>query len=246
MQGFEPNFPNWKVDSSNLNMDDFELLSQLFEETVNLSTYMLFEIIGTNSLVKLFVKPFLNCIFYFADPIEICKVFLQFIAIWSHILGPIIIAYVWLIRNWLQLQRVPLKSVWLCHAHHRNHRNPNRNTIIDADWSDRDAVAADIWKLSVEFSLFLMNPLPAWFAFRITIKSKSCSLKCAIPLTSCHKLTYFTLECFEHFKPEDSVNPNNFLVLIRYLLMTDVSTLQFQLSSKLGLKISHCTLWLSF
>ena len=66
-----------------------------------------------NLLMDAFIEPLNDCIFNFADTLQVREVLLKFIAIRRHAFQSVIVANVFLVWQLLEEDRLPLNSAWV-------------------------------------------------------------------------------------------------------------------------------------
>ena len=106
------------------------------------------------------VEPLDHSVFHFADALQICEVLLEFVPIGRHALQSIVVSDILLIRQLLEVARLPLDAVAVEHAHERHDRDRDLDKVLRADRGHRDRVGAEVGG-RVELSLLLVDPLPA-------------------------------------------------------------------------------------
>ena len=89
-------FPDGEIDSTDLNLDGVELLLKHCQEIIDMAYQMVLETLLADLLMHTLIEPFNDCVFNFADALQVGEVFLEFVAIWGHAFESIIVSDVFL------------------------------------------------------------------------------------------------------------------------------------------------------
>jgi len=110
-------FPDRKVDSSNFDKDDVELMTELVQEVVNLADDVGFHRIHGDLRVNFFVKPFNDGVLHLTDALEISEILLKSVPIRRKVADSIVVPYVVLPGQRLHQRLEPDDTLGLDHTH---------------------------------------------------------------------------------------------------------------------------------